>query len=183
MAMKATNPAIKLVGASWSAPGWMKQSGAQQGWTNSNNYLNGYYTNTFANYFVKYIQTFAGFGVSIDYLSVQNEPLNSNSNYPTMYVGATDMANFTPILAKLLTQNNLNTKLMVYDHNTVRVYEPSADRQLTIHRINQAIPKQLSRRHQVTRHNWPSDGTVMRATRIGPRFPSLRRRILAFQTL
>ncbi|CCG80914.1 putative Beta-1,6-glucanase [Taphrina deformans PYCC 5710] len=126
LAMKATNPLVKLVGASWSAPAWMKQNRAQQGWTGGDNYLNGYYTNAFANYFVKYLQAFARSGVVVDYLSVQNEPLNSNPNYPTMYVGANDMANFTPLMARRLTENNLSTKLMVYDHNTDQPGYPQA---------------------------------------------------------
>lgn len=116
--MKAHNTAIKLVGASWSAPGWMKANKAQQG-AGGNNFLNGTYTTTFVNYFVKYIQYFAAAGVQPDYLSVQNEPLNSDPNFPTMYVGAADMGNFVSLLGQSLVKNKLTkTKLMVYDHNT-----------------------------------------------------------------
>ena len=42
----------------------------------------------FANYFVKYIQAYAAAGVPIDYISLQNEPLNPTTAYPSM--GMTD---------------------------------------------------------------------------------------------
>lgn len=141
MAMKAVSPAVKLVGASWSAPGWMKQNGAQQGWTDPNNYLQGRYTTALANYFVKYLQTYARAGVTVDYLTVQNEPLNSNAHYPTMYVPATDMASFITVMAKSLISAGLatTTKLIVYDHNT-----DAPDYPRTVVAANAAYAAQLS---------------------------------------
>jgi glucosylceramidase len=50
-AILAINPNVKIMGSPWSPPAWMKTSG-QIGWENltSNVY------NTYAAYFVKYIQ-------------------------------------------------------------------------------------------------------------------------------
>ena len=38
----------------------------------------------FANYFVKYIQAYQAAGVHIDYITLQNEPLNITTSYPSM---------------------------------------------------------------------------------------------------
>jgi O-glycosyl hydrolase len=67
--------------------GWMKLNGVQEGTTVNNN-LNPAYSGPYAEYFVQYIQRFAKMGVTVNAITIQNEPLNSNAGFPTMYVSA-----------------------------------------------------------------------------------------------
>jgi glucosylceramidase len=122
----AANPQIKIMANPWSPPGWMKTS---------NNMIGGSLLATpttvydsFAQYFVKYIQLYQQAGIKIDYISLQNEPLNVPSNYPGMCMPATpastdctsatdqQTALFQHVLPALTTAG-LTTKVLVYDHN------------------------------------------------------------------
>lgn len=116
--MRAINPAMRLLGSVWSPPGWMKLNGVQSGTTVNNN-LNPVYSSSYAQYFVNYIKVFAARGVPVDAITIQNEPLNSQSGFPTMYVSA---ANSTHLIQKYvgpaLKNASLATQIWAYDHNT-----------------------------------------------------------------
>ena len=126
MLAKQANPQIKIMANPWSPPGWMKTS---------NNMIGGSLLATpttvydsFAQYFVKYIQAYQSAGITIDYISLQNEPLFVPSNYPGMCMPATSSSSdcpsstdqqtalFTHVLPAL-TSAGLTTKVLVYDHN------------------------------------------------------------------
>jgi len=73
----------------------------------------------YAEYFVKYIQAYAAKGAPIDAITLQNEPLNSQSGMPTLYVFADESGklirdNVGPALKKA----GLKTSVWAYDHNT-----------------------------------------------------------------
>lgn len=115
---KSANSAIKLLGSVWSPPGWMKLDGVMDGTTTNNN-LNTAYASQFAQYFVKYIQAFAAGGVSVDAITIQNEPLNSQAGYPTMYVAADQSAQLIQNnVGPALQSAGLSTEIWAYDHNT-----------------------------------------------------------------
>ncbi|KAJ5116129.1 glucan endo-1-6-glucosidase BGN16.3 [Penicillium angulare] len=126
--MKSSQSDLTVFGSPWSAPGWMKINGVIDGNTTGNNLDDGYldsgtgssgYATEFAQYFVKYIQAFEDLGVSIDAITIQNEPLNSQSGYPTMYVYADESAQLIQnYIGPALSDANLNTKVWAYDHNT-----------------------------------------------------------------
>ncbi|MFC4402257.1 glycoside hydrolase family 30 protein [Gracilibacillus xinjiangensis] len=112
-----TNNQIKILGTPWTAPAWMKY-GYQQ--------LNGWYLNykdkriyeTYADYFVKYIQIYKSHGVSIDAITIQNEPEFTSESYPSMSMGAEEQAMFIKnYLGPAFSENNLSTKIIGYDHN------------------------------------------------------------------
>jgi O-glycosyl hydrolase len=112
------NSGITLLGSVWSPPGWMKLNGVVDGNTDNNN-LNTDYADEYANYFVKYIQAFASAGVTVDAITIQNEPLNSQSGYPTMYVAADQSAQLIQNnVGPALKSAGLNTQIWAYDHNT-----------------------------------------------------------------
>ena len=123
---KLSNPQIKIMANPWSPPGWMKTTNSMIG----GSLLPTMY-DPFAQYFVKYIQAYQSAGVTIDYISLQNEPLFVSPNYPGMCMPAilpsndctpqapqTDQqtALFTHVLPAL-TSTSLTTKVLVYDHN------------------------------------------------------------------
>ena len=115
---KAINPAIKLLGSVWSPPGWMKLNGVMDGKSNNNN-LNTGYASSFAQYFVKYIQAYAAGGVQVDAITLQNEPLNSNPGYPTMYQSADESTSLIQNnVGPALKAAGLSTQIWAYDHNT-----------------------------------------------------------------
>ena len=120
---KQINPQLKIMANPWSPPGWMKTSGSMIGGF----LLSSDYT-PFSNYFVKYIQDYAAQGISIDYISMQNEPLFLPSNYPGMCMpaavsdttcGTSPTDETTAIQNELsaLSGAGLSTKILIYDHN------------------------------------------------------------------
>jgi glucosylceramidase len=124
--MKSLQPSLTVFGAPWSPPGWMKLNGVIDGSTTNNNLNDGYLTNNgpqyssaFAEYFVKYIQAYEAQGANIDAITLQNEPLNSQAGYPTMYMFDSEQADLIQnYVGPALANAGLNTKIWAYDHNT-----------------------------------------------------------------
>ena len=72
----------------------------------------------FANYFVKYLQAYQTAGVPIDYISLQNEPLNITTSYPSMGMsGTVQLSLLQNYVLPALTANSISTKVFAYDHN------------------------------------------------------------------
>jgi glucosylceramidase len=108
----AINPTIKILGSPWSAPVWMKTNGSSKGGSLKTDYFQAY-----ANYFVKYINAMKAEGISIDAITIQNEPLHPGNN-PSMYMTATDQAAFIKnSLGPAFKSAGIRTKIIVYDHN------------------------------------------------------------------
>jgi glucosylceramidase len=108
----AINPKIQILGSPWSAPAWMK--------TNDNvkaGELKREYYAAYANYFVKYIEGMKSEGVTINAITVQNEPLNPK-NTPSMVMQAPDEAAFVKNnLGPAFKAAGIHTKIILYDHN------------------------------------------------------------------
>jgi glucosylceramidase len=110
---KLLNPQMKLLASPWSPPGWMKSTGSM----NSGTLLPTDYA-PFANYLVKYLQAYQAAGVTYDYLTIENEPLNQTTAYPSMYMdGPTELTVIRDYMLPALTSAHLATRLFVYDHN------------------------------------------------------------------
>jgi len=108
----AINPGIKILGSPWSAPAWMKTNKSAKGGS-----LKLEYFSTYARYFVKYIQEMKKNGITIDAVTIQNEPLNPDNN-PSMYMTATDQALFVKnYLGPEFAKASISTKIILYDHN------------------------------------------------------------------
>jgi len=108
----AINPNIKILGSPWSAPIWMKDTNSFVGGS-----LQPQYYEAYAQYFVKYIQQMKAQGITIDAITPQNEPLNPANN-PSMYMTAAQEADFIKNhLGPAFKNANINTKIIIYDHN------------------------------------------------------------------
>lgn len=108
----AINPSIKILGSPWSAPTWMKTNNATKGGSLKTEYFDAY-----AKYFVKYIQGMKSEGITIDAITIQNEPLHPGNN-PSMYMSSEDQATFIKqSLGPAFNAAGLNTKIIIYDHN------------------------------------------------------------------
>jgi glucosylceramidase len=106
------NPAIKIMGSPWSPPTWMKDNGKSKG----GHMLLKYY-DAYARYFLKYILEMKKNGISIDAITLQNEPEHGGNN-PSMLMTAKEQAEFVANhLGPLFQKNNITTKIVVWDHN------------------------------------------------------------------
>ncbi|MEO6732470.1 MAG: glycoside hydrolase family 30 beta sandwich domain-containing protein [Ferruginibacter sp.] len=114
-AILAINPGIKILGSPWSAPTWMKDNNSFVGGS-----LRPQYYDVYARYFVKYIQQMKAEGVTIDAITIQNEPLHPGNN-PSMLMSAAQQAEFIKTnLGPAFQANNISTKIILYDHNCDR---------------------------------------------------------------
>lgn len=111
----AINPNIKILGSPWSPPTWMKDNNSSIGGS-----LLPQYYNVYAQYFVKYIQAMKAQGITIDAITIQNEPLYGGNN-PSMLMAATQEADFIKnSLGPAFQAASIATKIIVYDHNCDR---------------------------------------------------------------
>ncbi len=108
----AINPEIKILGSPWTAPTWMKTNNAFKGGS-----LKTEYYQVYSNYFVKYIKAMKVQGITIDAITPQNEPLHGGNN-PSMVMTASEQTNFIKNnLGPAFRQEDISTKIIVYDHN------------------------------------------------------------------
>ena len=115
----AINPDIKIIATPWSCPRWMKsltRDGSIAWPTWIGGYLNPKYRQTYADYFVKFIEAMKNQGIDIYAVSPQNEPLNWGNTASTK-MPWDDEAKFVKVLASTFKQKGLKTKIYVYDHN------------------------------------------------------------------
>jgi glucosylceramidase len=111
----AINPTIKIMGSPWSAPAWMKtNSNIRSGSLKEECYP------AYALYFVKYIQEMKKAGITIDAITIQNEPLNSK-NTPSMRWFVDQQATFLrEHLGPAFKIAGIHTKIVLFDHNCDR---------------------------------------------------------------
>jgi glucosylceramidase len=107
------NPQLKFMASPWSAPAWMKVSKSLNGSTLlSSNYQ------TYANYFVKFIQAYQAEDIPLHAVTVQNEPYYASPTYPTMVMKSREQAAFVKgYLGPTFVSAGVNTKILVWDHN------------------------------------------------------------------
>jgi glucosylceramidase len=111
----AINPNIKILGSPWTAPTWMKTNNSFKGGS-----LKPEYYKSYATYLVKYVQAMKAQGITIDAVTVQNEPLHPG-NVPSMYMEAKDQAIFVKTaLGPAFKAAGIQTKIIIYDHNADR---------------------------------------------------------------
>jgi glucosylceramidase len=109
------NPSVKILGSPWSAPCWMKTNNNVKGGS-----LKKECYDVYALYFVKYIQAMKQEGITIDAITIQNEPLNSK-NTPSMPWFVSEQASFIrDHLGQAFRKAGLKTKIILFDHNCDR---------------------------------------------------------------
>jgi glucosylceramidase len=114
------NPALRVKAVPWSAPHWMKDNNRmdQMGW------LRAEYYPMYAQYFVRYIQSYAARGIPITYISVQNEPNCCQAgnptamNYPGMSWNASGLIELTKNhIYPAFRAAGITTRVLVHDWN------------------------------------------------------------------
>lgn len=124
----AINPAVKIMASPWTCPRWMKVNNLTDkqpynSWTSGQ--LNPDYYQDYATYFVKYIQAMKAEGITINSMTVQNEPLN-RGNSASLYMTWQEQRDFIKTaLGPKFREAGITTKIIVYDHNYD--YAPNTD--------------------------------------------------------
>ncbi|MEA4984854.1 hypothetical protein SDC9_38824 [bioreactor metagenome] len=117
----AINPSIKILASPWSAPAWMKQNNSMYGGSLKGTPL----YNDFAEYFVRYIKAFESEGISVDAITIQNEPMHETGGYPTMKMLWEEQNTIIrDYLGPKFVEHNIKTKIIIWDHNFDMAYYP-----------------------------------------------------------
>ncbi len=115
----AINPGITILGSPWSAPAWMKTNNDVRGGS-----LKRECYEVYARYFVKYVQAMKKEGITIDAITIQNEPLNSR-NTPSMRWFVSEQNTFIKdYLGPAFRRAGITTKMILFDHNCDRADYP-----------------------------------------------------------
>jgi glucosylceramidase len=108
----AIAPGIKIMASPWSAPPWMKTNNSTKGGS-----LRAEFYDVYSRYLIKYVQEMTKRGITIDAITLQNEPENPNNN-PSMVMTAEEQTKFVgSFLGPAFTAFGVNTKIVVFDHN------------------------------------------------------------------
>ena len=115
----AINPDLKIMAAPWTCPKWMKVKSLSNrvgydSWTSGS--LNPDHYQTYADYFVRFVQAFAAEGIPIYAVTPQNEPLN-RGNCASLYMPWAEEAAFVNKLAPAFAHAGITTKIYCFDHN------------------------------------------------------------------
>jgi len=116
----AINPRIKIMATPWSPPAWMKSNDSLvQGSLRPEDY------GALARYFVKFVKAYEQAGVPIFGVTMQNEPLNLDADYPSMVMSASEQAAFLgSALGPALRAAGIDTKIFIFDHNWDLIHYP-----------------------------------------------------------
>ncbi len=109
------NPRLQIVATPWSPPAWMKTSKSLIGGRLIDDpriYV------SYALYLTKFIEAYRAQGVTINAITVQNEPQNRNpAGYPGTDMPAAQEEKVIEALGPMLRAAHLRTKILAYDHN------------------------------------------------------------------
>jgi glucosylceramidase len=117
------NPEIRILGSPWSPPAWMKTNQALKGISPKDKAagktcrLKPECFDTYAEYFVKFIEAYRAAGIEIYGVTPQNEPQFDAANYPCMRMDEDDQIKFVKLLGGKLEAKRLKTRIFVHDHN------------------------------------------------------------------
>ncbi|HEV2681769.1 MAG TPA: glycoside hydrolase family 30 beta sandwich domain-containing protein [Rhodanobacter sp.] len=109
----AIHPGLRVIASPWSAPAWMKDSANVIGGT-----LFEQYEAAYANYLVRFVDVFQGYGIPIFALTVQNEPGFEPLTYPGMNLPAEARTRIIgKYLGPALAGRKPGTVILGWDHN------------------------------------------------------------------
>ena len=110
--IQTIQPNLKLIASPWSPPVWMKDNGKSKG-----GHLLAKYYETYAQYFVKYIQLMRAEGLQMNAVTIQNEPEHGGNN-PSMLMTAVEQNTFIKNhLGPAFKKQGIQTEIVIWDHN------------------------------------------------------------------
>ena len=119
----SVNPELRIIASPWSAPAWMKTS---------ENLIGGdllpQFESTYADYLVKYVDTYRGYGIPIFALTLQNEPGFIPLTYPsTDFPESTRARIIAQYLGPTLASRKPKTLIFGWDHNWDEPEQPLSE--------------------------------------------------------
>ncbi len=119
-AIMAAGGKLTMFVSPWSPPAWMKDNNSMlQGGK-----LKPEFYDTWANYYVKFIQTYENIGIPIWGLTVQNEPMAKQTWESCIYTAQEETDFIKNYLGPTLKKNGMSgKKLIAWDHNRDLVYQ------------------------------------------------------------
>jgi glucosylceramidase len=107
------NPELRIMGTPWSPPAWMKSSRSLIGGS-----LDPESYETYARYFVRFVQEYGRRGIPIFAVTAQNEPHFEPTTYPGMRMTPTEEAAFVGRhLGPAFAAAGLSTRILAFDGN------------------------------------------------------------------
>ncbi|MGH1363758.1 MAG: glycoside hydrolase family 30 protein [Calditrichia bacterium] len=117
---------LRIIGSAWTAPAWMKDiedwyipGGPQNNWQGTGGSLKEEYVSTYADYLIRYIDTYKKEGVDIWGLTPVNEPHGNNGQWESMHFTPETQREFIKehLGPKLKASGNDDVHLLIYDQN------------------------------------------------------------------
>ncbi len=111
---RKVNPELFLFSSPWSPPGWMKAGGSMLGGSMRQPYYAAY-----AQYFLKFLQSYAAEGVPIQAVTVQNEvDTDQDARMPAcLWPQEYEIAFVKKHLGPVLEKSGITTQIWILDHN------------------------------------------------------------------
>jgi glucosylceramidase len=110
---------VIIMASSWSPPGWMKANDSELGMYNDirGSLLPNMYQ-AYANYLVKFVQEYEARGIHIFAITPTNEPDHASYDWPALPMTVEEERNLVMnYLYDTLAANNLDTKIICWDHS------------------------------------------------------------------
>jgi glucosylceramidase len=111
---RKVNPELFLFSSPWSPPGWMKAGGSMLGGSMRQPYYAAY-----AQYFLKFLQSYAASGVPIQAVTVQNEvDTDQDARMPAcLWPQEYEIGFVRNHLGPVLQKSGMGTQIWILDHN------------------------------------------------------------------
>jgi len=112
---KALNPRLQVIASPWSPPAWMKTSDSLIG---GRLIATPQIYRAYALYLLKFIEAYQANGVTVNAITVQNEPQDRTTDtYPGTDMPSAQEAAVIEDLGPMLRAAHLRTEIFAYDHN------------------------------------------------------------------
>ncbi len=117
---------LRIVSSAWTAPSWMKdieewyiKGTPENGFQGTGGKLKPAYEETYANYLIKYLDTYRSEGVEIWGLTPVNEPHGNSGQWESMHFSPETQNDFIKryLGPKLKSGDNADVSLLIYDQN------------------------------------------------------------------
>lgn len=119
-AMEASKGNLRFFASPWSPPAWMKTNGEMK----HGGKLKPEYNQTWADYFVKYLQAYKNIGIPMWGLTVQNEALATQVWESCIFTAAEERDFVKNYLGPTLEKTGFaDVKLSIWDHNRGLIYQ------------------------------------------------------------
>ena len=106
-------PDLYLFASPWSPPYWMKTGGSMCG-----GYMREAYVECYADYIIKFIESYAKYGIKISAVTPQNETNTQQSGRMPACVWHPEIeAKFIRVLKNKLRERGLDVKIWMFDHS------------------------------------------------------------------